>query len=266
VKLRIGKIPYLNLFPIFHVLEGERDTRSYEFVEGYPSVLNGMLRRAEVDVSPSSSIEYLRDTEGYEFIEDHSVSSFGPIGSILLFSRVPIDALGGREICATHQSETSTALLEVILRKFLKLHFTIKITRMSLDRALRDHPACLLIGDDALAEGEKQKGGPLHVYDLGTLWHEHTGLPFVFAMWIVRRGLGEKKKAMLRQLRKDLDYAKCRAVESFREIAGAPDLKKVMPRQELLDYWRLISYDLGGKHLEGLELFGRYLRELGLVA
>lgn len=265
MKLRIGKIPYLNLFPIFHVLEGERNTRSYEFVEGYPSVLNGMLRRAEVDVSPSSSIEYLRDREGYQFIKDHSISSFGPIGSILLFSRVPIEDLGGREICATHQSETSTALLEVILRKFLCLDFTMKITSMALNQALRGHPACLLIGDDALAEGERLKGGDLHVYDLGTLWYEHTGLPFVFAMWIARRGLGEQKEALLRDLGKDLDYAKRRAVESFAEIAGAPDVKKVMPQEGLLDYWRLISYDLGRKHIEGLELFGRYLRELGLI-
>ena len=77
-KLRIGKISYVNMYPIFHALEGEFRNPSYEFVEGYPSELNRMLRDGELDVSPSSSIEYLRHKDMYTYLDGHSVSSRGP--------------------------------------------------------------------------------------------------------------------------------------------------------------------------------------------
>jgi len=86
-KLRIGKIPYANLFPIFYILENECDCSEYEFVEGVPSAVNRMLRMGEVDVSPSSSIEYLRHSDEYAIVENHSISSMATVGSIILLSR-----------------------------------------------------------------------------------------------------------------------------------------------------------------------------------
>jgi len=118
VKLRIGKIPYANLFPIFYMLEKECDCSSYEFVEGVPSVLNKMLRDGEIDVSPSSSIEYLRNPSLYRIIDGHSISSKGHVKSILLFSKIPIVELNGGTIYVSSQSETSVALLDIILKKF----------------------------------------------------------------------------------------------------------------------------------------------------
>ena len=54
--LRIGKIPYANLFPIFYVLERDMDCSQYEFVEGMPSTLNRMLRDGDIDLSPNAKI------------------------------------------------------------------------------------------------------------------------------------------------------------------------------------------------------------------
>jgi chorismate dehydratase len=59
-RLLIGEIPYANLFPIFYTLKKESDLSGYEFVEGVPSALNKKIREGLIDVSPSSSIEYLR--------------------------------------------------------------------------------------------------------------------------------------------------------------------------------------------------------------
>ena len=101
------------------MLESECDCSGYEFVEGVPSALNYMLRMGEVDVSPSSSIEYLRHSDEYVIVEDHSISSMGPVGSIILLSGKPIEELNGLSVLTSSQSETSVALLEIILRKFL---------------------------------------------------------------------------------------------------------------------------------------------------
>ena len=120
--LRIGRINYANLFPIFHaLLEKAGDSSAYEFVEGVPSFLNRLLREGKVDISPSSSIEYLRRRDKYDILEGHSVSSFGPVGSILLFSRRPIETLNGLTVLTSAQSATSVALLDIILKKFYEL-------------------------------------------------------------------------------------------------------------------------------------------------
>jgi chorismate dehydratase len=262
-KLRIGEIPYLNLFPIFYVLKRDCDTEGYEFIEGVPSALNRMLREGGVDVSPSSSIEYLR--YGYPLIEGHSISSMGPVKSILLFSRMPVASLDGREVSVTHQSGTSTALLDVIFKKFYGLRCGLRVTDSPLEKALKTHPAHLLIGDEALIEAQRAEGRDLYVYDLGELWYLQTGLPFVFALWIAGKGLPESKKELLERLKKDLDYSRDRAVEILPEIAEASPLRAVIPPDKTVQYWRMIDYGLGKEQRRGLELFGKYLKELGLL-
>lgn len=262
-KLRIGEIPFLNLFPIFYVLKRDCDTGGYEFVEGVPSSLNRMLREGGVDISPSSSIEYHR--HGYSFFDGHSISSRGPVKSILLFSRLPIASLGGREVSVTHQSGTSTALLDVIFRKFYGLNCGLRITDSTLRKSLETHPAHLLIGDEALIEAQRAEGGDLYVYDLGELWRRHTGLPFVFALWIAGKGLPEGKRELMDRLKKDLDYSRGRAMEILPEIAEASPLRAVIPPDRTVQYWRMIDYGLDEDNRKGLALFGRYLRELGLL-
>jgi len=120
-RLRIGKIPYANLFPIFYMIEKESDLSGYEFIEGAPSELNKKIREGLIDISPSSSIEYLRHPDKYTLIENHSISSKGPVGSILLFSKQPIETLDGLSILTSSQSETSVALIQIVMKKFYEL-------------------------------------------------------------------------------------------------------------------------------------------------
>jgi chorismate dehydratase len=278
--LRVGKIPYMNLFPVYRTLEDEFDSRGYEFVEGYPSELNRMLRRGEIDISPSSSIEYLRDEEKYEYIDGLSISSVGPVRSILLFSRVPVDSLDGHEIFATHQSETSVALLRVILSEFYWINYKVRVTSTPVKEAIKEHSAYLSIGDEALRTlsgahnmeldiedanyGLCTIGHQLfYVYDLGELWFMNTGLPFVFALWIHRKDLAVKKRDMLTKFVGDLRSAHNRAIERFKELSSIPDL--ALPPKEIVPYWEGIDYGLSENGLEGLWLFRDYLRKLNLL-
>jgi chorismate dehydratase len=122
-KLKIGRIPYANLFPIYYTLEREFDCSAYEFVEGAPSKLNKMLREGQIDVCPSSSVEYLRNPDLYNIIDDISVSSKGKVGSVILFTRRPIETISGKKIMITDQSDTSVALLDIILKRFYEYDY-----------------------------------------------------------------------------------------------------------------------------------------------
>ena len=148
--LKVGKIPYANLFPIFYMLQRECNCSGYEFIEGVPSTLNRLLRSGGIDISPSSSIEYLRCESQYTLLEGHSISSKGPIGSILLFSKKPIEELGGKTVLVSSQSEASVALLGIILRKFYKIECPLRPTDGLVDSVIDKADAYLLIGDDAL--------------------------------------------------------------------------------------------------------------------
>jgi chorismate dehydratase len=261
MKLKIGRIPYANLFPIFYMLEKECDCSSYEFIEGSPSELNKMLREGEIDVSPSSSIEYLRNQSLYRLIEGHSISSRGPVRSILLFSRLPVMELSGGIIHVSAQSETSVALLDIILRKFYGVQCRLCVSQRPEDM---DSDAFLLIGDDALKQRSKVKGQGLRVYDLGGIWHERTGLPFVFALWIARKDIFEKS-GLLNGFISDLNKAKETALKKFHDIAGHSPMNKFMSEDEIVSYWKDIDYGFKDDNKKGLELFGLYLKETAII-
>jgi chorismate dehydratase len=263
MKLKIGKIAYANLFPIFYTLEKEFDCSRYEFVPGVPSALNAKIRAGQVDISPSSSIEYLRNGDRYFFIENHSISSKGPVRSIFLFSKRPIEDLDGLPVLMSSQSETSVALLQIVLKKFYGLQCRFMPASQPINEALQSNEAYLLIGDDALAE--ERRWPKLHIYDLGDLWYRHTGLPFTFALWIVRMGCCAEDPGLYEKFKQDLDAAKTLAVRSFRKIAAASPLRGLLSEEELIAYWQGISFDFNEEHQRGFDLFRSYAAELGLI-
>lgn len=267
--LRIGRINYANMFPIFYMLEHGCDCSAYRFIEGVPSELNRLLREGEIDISPSSSIEYLRHKDMYTILDGHSISSFGPIGSILLFSTRPLETLGGSTILTSSQSETSVVLLDIILKKFYSIECILKPSNNSFSKALEYYPAYLLIGDDALkaVSGCKLQvagnNSKLYVYDLGNIWYQHTGLPFVFALWIARKD--SETKMLLGKFRMDLSKAKDAALKNLKTIARESYLINILSEDEIVSYWEGISYDLDDEHLAGLELFREYAEHLNLI-
>ncbi len=262
--LRIGQIDYANCTPIFTTLQKHFDCSRYHFVRGVPAVLNEMLVRREIDVCPSSSIAYGFAPEKYFLLPELSISSIGPVKSVLLFSRVPLAALNNQTIGLTAESATSVNLLRIILAK--QYGFVNNFQKFDLphDRAIESFTALLLIGDSALKGAATNSG--LHVYDLGELWYSFTGRPFVFALWMVTRQAGEQKRSAISALSRDLLAAKRRAYDSYEEIAAGCRELAWMSGPALVDYWRTISYDLTSDHLEGVRAFYRYATELGILA
>ncbi len=265
-KLRIGKIPYINLFPIYWTIQNKFDCSEYEFIEGVPSELNRMLREGRIDISPSSSIEYIRYPHLYELIEGHSISCAGCIASILLFSTKPIEDMNNHKIYVTSQSETSIALLQIVLKKF----YGVECELITLDAPQNARcESFFLIGDDALKIHKKLSTGKSSflVYDLGELWTVHTNLPFVFALWIVRKDAWQDahRRRLLVRFIAALDNAR----DSFRKdihlISESSSNKDFLTKDEMVSYWNRISYNLSDSHKESLKLFSRYLAEISYL-
>lgn len=264
MTLKIGHIEYANCTPIFSALTRNFDCADYHFVKGVPSRLNRFLSSGEIDVCPSSSIEYGKSPEKYLILPELSISAIGPVRSVLLFSRVPLEELNGRTIALTSESDTSVNLLKILLAYYCGFRNSFERTSLPLRAAVDRYPALLLIGDNALKGAMDTTG--LHVYDLGELWWKFTGLPFVFALWIVRREAVERARAEVTTLLADLLRAKAMAYETYEEIAAGCDEKGWIDRTLLVEYWRTISYDLTDAHIEGLRTFFMHGVELGILA
>jgi|PlaIllAssembly_1097288.scaffolds.fasta_scaffold01529_2 chorismate dehydratase len=262
--LRIGRISYANCTPIFHALQQHAPCDNYHFTQGVPAQLNAMLSAGEIDVCPSSSIEYAHHSGQYLILPDLSISSSGAVGSVLLFSRMPIEELDGHSILLSSESATSVNLLRILMTIRFGYICTYSVSSLPLDKALQAAPAMLLIGDAALRSSLEVSG--LFMYDLGKLWYDWTGLPFVFALWLCGRKAAEERYDEVSRLACDLVAAKENASGAFEEIAQSSPEAAWMGKERLITYWRdNISYDLGQRHLEGLALFYRYCTELGLL-
>ncbi|WP_243371389.1 menaquinone biosynthesis protein [Geotalea sp. SG265] len=263
MEIRIGEIEYANCTPIFTALKKNFDCSGYRFVREVPSALNAMLSNGEVDISPSSSIEYGKSFEKYCLMPQISISSIGPVKSVFLFSRIPIENLHNKTIGLTTESDTSVNLLKIILKKKYGYENEFQRTPLPLKEALQSHEGLLLIGDAALKASLAKHN--FHVYDLGQQWYEFTGLPFVFALWIVRRDAAASKHEAMAVLRDNLLKAKKLAYDSYASIALHSREREWMSASALVDYWKTISYDLTAEHLKGLETFYRHAAEMGLI-
>jgi len=189
--LHLGQIPYLNCLLFFHALEGKEGIRLSPLV---PKALSGAVIDGAVDAGPVPLVDTWELENRYEPLDDFCISVVNRAHSVLLFSRVPFERLDGAEIGVTHESSTSVRLLKVMLARVWRVRPE-RLTTLDTRR----NDAYLLIGDEAL---KQRRGSEQHPYiaDLGDVWHQWTGLPFVFARWVVRRDLLESDRARLSEL------------------------------------------------------------------
>lgn len=261
--LRIGQIEYANCTPLFHLLKERFPCAGYEFIPGVPAELNRLLASAEIDVCPCSSIEYAHHADRYLILPQLSISSRGAVASVLLFSRCPIEALGGQTILLSSESATSVNLLKILMRQRYGCSCRYEMTHQAITPALQNAPALLLIGDAAL-RASQSVSKDLQVYDLGLLWYEWTGLPFVFALWLCRRELGQSP--LLKTLARTLIQAKDYVPSCYAKLADTVKESGWMGRERLLTYWRdNISYQLDESNLSGLMTFYKKCQQCGLL-
>lgn len=263
MPLTVGHIAYANCVPFFHYLrQSGFDGR---IVPGVPAALNRLLAEGGVDLAPSSSFEYGRNWRNYLLLPGHSISSCGPVQSVLLLSPLSLDQLGSAPIDLTPDSASSVNLLRILLREYLAIDSNIcRVATRPVEELVASGGSVLVIGDQALRLAASANQATF-VYDLGELWWRFTGLPFVFALWIIRQVAAERNATELQQLQSQLAASRRRAFADLSLVAAQTPERLWMGEAALIDYWRCMSYDLDAAHLAGLSLYFRFCVRHGLL-
>lgn len=263
--LRIGRIDYANCTPLFMQLEKTLPGETTTIVHGVPASLNAKLANGEIDICISSSIEFSRHADEYAILPGHCIGSVGPVKSVLLFTTRPAEELAGQQLLVTSESATSVVLLQILLAKRWGLSgCSLQTTSLPWQEALQQSPGLLLIGDRALQAASGSAG--VYCYDLGQEWMELTGLPFVYALWLINRASSAGKEGALTQFSKLLEQARERIIPDAGLLAAEAPEAAWVGVQPLADYWRnAITYQLDQAHLAGLERFYQLAAELGLI-
>ncbi len=258
--LRLGHIEYSNCFPVHARLIDCGPPAWLQLLPGVPARLNDALAAGEIDVAPSSSIEYARHADRYRILPDFVIGSDGPVQSIIVESDRPLDALHETEVAVPTASATSVVLLRILL----ETRFRLRPHYRWFDQATEPDPiaagaaAALRIGDVAL---RREVAPGRHATDLGAAWNDWTGLPFAFAVW--QTSADAAADPALRDLHALLlesrAYFHARVGELARRHAPAFGL----PPARLERYWQSLAYDLDDRMRRGLARFYELAAALG---
>ena len=252
-SVRLGAVGYLNARPLVYGLE--RQPR-FDLRYDIPSQCATLLHAHAIDVGLIPSIEYLRGPQPYLFVPGPAVTSRGPVASVAIYTRIaPTDI---RTIAMDTSSRTSVALSTVLLRRVFGVAPEAVPMAPDLDAMLARADAALIIGDLALF---LDPPSDIRKIDLGQLWTEATGLPFVYAVWAGWRDALSAEDVRLLQRARDEGVADPDGVA--RAYYPAAPAREGVERRYLRDN---IRYVLGAEELEGLRTFYRYAAEADLVS
>ena len=274
-RVRLGAVGYLNARPLVYGLE--RQPR-FDVRYDIPSECARLLHAHTTDVGLIPSIEYLRGPGPYAFVPGPAVTSRGPVASVAIYTRV--EPRGIRSIAMDTSSRTSVALATVMLRRAFGVSPEAVPMAPDLDAMLARADAALIIGDNALflnpqsdsairnpqsairnpQSAIRNPQSAIRKIDLGELWTESTGLPFVYAVWAGWPGAMSPDDVHLLQRARDEGVADADGVARA-YYPDDPD-RQAVARRYVRDN---IQYYLGHEELEGLRTFYRYAAEAGLV-
>jgi chorismate dehydratase len=243
-QFRIGSVPYLNAVPLTRGIESE-------LIFATPARLAEMLRRDELDAALVSVTEVLLQ-DRYDILDGVAIGSLGEVYSVLLAHQKPLAE--AREIFCDSASLTSVNLLKVLLaERGLRPEFK----PLESYAAAPEKDFVLLIGDRAI---EFQRAPhPHEIFDLGAAWLELTQLPFVFAVWALRRGVEN------RELRSELRAARRFGMDTLDTII---ETREEFDEDFRRDYFEWnIQFHLGEDEKRAIAKFSELLskHELGPV-
>jgi chorismate dehydratase len=264
--MRVGRIPYVNCYPVYGAIDRGIVSLEGTLVSGVPTALNQSMAAGELDVSVISAVEYARASERYLLLPDLAISCVGTVRSVLLVSTVPAEELGGQRVVVSRSSMTSVALLELLFANVWKTSpVFVPGDAEPSDLHTLDAAAHLVIGDAALMLHAARHAGTTrftHAYDLGQAWHDWTGLPFVFAVWVAQRS-GAVAPAL--GVHSSLIASRDWGVQNVSMLAAQAHETTGVSHTECQAYLSGLDYGLSLPHLSGLTEFFRRLELAGKV-
>jgi len=255
----ISIIPYLNARPLTRHLLGTANG-AFATVEDIPSVSCAKLAEGQVDAGLISSI-LIPESDQIDIVDGVCIASEGPVESVLLFSEKPLEKIS--QVLLDPASRTSNVLIRILMNLWIGQDCAFVSSEgteaSDVDDLLKTHESVLAIGDRAFQYALDNPS--MVAMDLAMEWKHFTGLPFVFAVWGLRRDSGLSPD-IFREARdqgtKQIDTI---TEEAIREMGLAIIHRRLIQRYLTEN----LHYRLGSRERKALFLFFRYAAELGLV-
>lgn len=243
MNLKIGAVPYINALPLTYFFQPKSS-----LIFQAPAILEEMILEKKLDIALCSSITSFKNPSLIPLWDCGIIQSNGPVKSVCFFYKEKFKKPWEVEsIGFTPDSKTSVALLRIIFKKlWLK-----DSTKLASDN--NDPDGFLEIGDKALFF---DKPG-YTICDLGEVWKNWTGFPFIYAFWM-------SQKKIENSLKEKLVQARSEGLQKIEEIIQSIDINQ--DKKLIYEYLtKNINYELHNNSLKGLDLFRKYCTELKLI-
>lgn len=256
---RVGHIDFLNCLPLFWGLARTGHLLDLDLHRDTPERLSDALVSGGLDVGPISVMEFLRNADDLVVLPDIAVGADGPVMSCLLVSRLPLEELDGVPVACTRTSRTSVRLAELLLSDAVGVRPDYFVAPPDLPTLLADAPAAVVIGDAALRTALPQAAGRgFEVHDLGRMWREWTGLPFVFAVFAARREFAADNADLVREVHAGFLASRELFLLEIDEICARTARWEEFDAATLKRYYlSALDFSLGERQLAGIREFAR---------
>jgi aminodeoxyfutalosine synthase len=251
----MGKIPYLNCVPFYDRFE----SKPFRLIPLAPRQMGKLAEQNQIDGGPLSLLDYWRVEKDFDLL-DYGIAVRHLARSVVFYSNFPWMELEGKRLGITSETSTSIELLKVLLAN--KYGVAAKLERMHpifQASGAAHFDAVLVIGDEALIRAKAGLANFRFSFDLGKEWNDWTGLPFVFAVWAVRKNvITEKKQALIDQLEK----AALDADQRHPNFGAWHGKRLGMTPAEVQVYLDGFIYRLGEREKAAMEKFRGLLMEM----
>jgi len=262
-KIRMGKITYINASPVYYGLDNGMLPKWLTLVPDVPAALNRQIKKGDIDISPISAAFYAQNHEDLLILPDLSISCNGEVLSVICASNYPLDDLTGRQVMFSNESASGASFLKMIFaqRKIVP-EFQIGSVK-DINRVPNGIDAVMVIGDAALTQPWDMRFK--YRFDLGRIWHEMTGLPFVFALWVVRKTFAKRHPDMVEAAHELLLASMTRGYENLETVIQAGQEKLGLSHSLVKTYYDLLICDLDPPKIKGMGLFFDTLHDQGIL-
>lgn len=251
--LRMGKIDYINAFPVYYGLDHGLLPDWMEMIPRPPAVLNGMIQAGEIALSPVSSAFYGMNHRDLLVLPDLSISSRGAVMSVVLMSNYSLDDLHGRRVVLSRESATSSCLVRLIMAQKKQIPVFTTGRLKGLEDVPPDADAAMIIGDAAMNQPWEKRFR--YRFDLGSEWFNATGLPFVFALWVVRKSYARKHPDRVGAALDLLIESRAAGYRNIEQVVQAGAHKLNLGTDYVQEYFKRLLCDLDDAKVQGLSFF-----------
>ncbi len=259
---RVGHIQFLNCLPLYWGLARTGNLLDLELTKDTPDQLNEQLAGGALDIAPISLVEFLRHAEDLVVLPDIAVGSDGPVMSCLIVSQVPLERLDREKVALGSTSRTAVRLAQLLLAERIGVDPDYYTCPPDLGLMMQEAQAGVLIGDAALRASlhDAPRLG-LQVHDLGEMWREWTGLPFVFAVWAARREFLAREPDTVAEVHRSFLASRDLSLTEVTKVAEQAARWEAFDAEVLQRYFLTLDYSLGERQLAGIRAFARRIAD-----